>query len=150
MSTENKLGNQELLAKLQQARTLLDECVAGLGGQPLRRPKKKPPLSRSHKPHTVPSLDFDVHERAFVKTHGRTLNGPKRFVLLLAYLTKGQVGKEIQLKEVEKHWNKMTAPSLLAGEFNRFYTNGAKEKGWVNTKKTGAYFLRASWQDIFK
>ena len=125
MSTENKLSNQTLLAKLQQARTLLDECIAGLEGQ-LRRPKKEPPPERSHKPHAVPSLDFDVHERAFIKTHARQLSGPKKFVLLLAYLAKGQAGKEVLLKDIENHWNKMTAPNLLDGNFNRFYTSSQK------------------------
>src|SRR5438105_8955438 len=122
MSTENKTNNRELMKKLQQARGLVGECIAGLEAQSVRRPKKGRALSRSHKPQAAFDPDFDVHKRAF----------------------------EIQLKEIEKHWNKMTAPSLLGGEFNSFYTNGAKEKGWVNTKKAGAYLLRPSWQDIFK
>jgi hypothetical protein len=87
-------------------------------------------------------LDFGVNERAFVKTHARQLSEPKKFVLLLAYLAKGQAGKDVQLKDIENHWNKMTAPNLLDGNFNRFYTSSAKENGWVNTKKQSAYFLR--------
>jgi hypothetical protein len=152
MSTESNPNiNQELSTKLQQIRSLVDECIAGLRGRP-RRSRSTSPATRheSSKARSGPApvLDFDVHERAFVKTHGRNLTGPKKVVVLLAYLTKGQVGKEVQLKEIEKHWNKMTA--LLGGEFNRFNSNSAKERGWVNTKKTGLYFLRPTWKDIFK
>jgi len=90
-------------------------------------------------------LDFTRPERAFIKTYARALSGPRKFVLLVAYLAKGQVGKEVQLNEVHKHWNKMTA--LLEGKFNRFYSNTAKDDGWVDTKKKGVYVLTASWKE---
>ena|SRR2546428_116420 len=105
------------------------------------RPKKAPKLTSSQE------LDFDMPMRAFVKTHGQKLSGPKKFVLLAAYLAKGQEGKEVQLKEIERHWNRTT--SLMGGRFNRFYSNIAKENGWVNTRKAGIYILRQSWKAIF-
>ena len=146
MSKESKTNTPELLEKLQQARTLLDECVAAVGTVSSSRVVKRSP-KRSHKPA---SLDFGANERAFIKAHARGLSGPKKFTLLLAFLSNGKSGLEIELSEVEKHWNRMTAPNLLDGRFNRFYSNTAKENGWVNTKKKGIYFVRPAWQDIFR
>lgn len=150
MSKESKTDNRDaLLTKLQRARTVLDECIASLEGRSATKPRgvsARPAPSHKLAPT---KLDFDAHERAFIKAHAWQLSGPRKFVLLLAYMTKGQAGKEVQLKDIEKHWNKMTAPNLLDGNFNRFYTNSAKESGWVNTKKQGIYFLRPQWRDIF-
>jgi hypothetical protein len=151
MSKENKLTNDDLLTRLRQARTLIDECIAGIKGQPQR--KSAGTSAHAPRPKTASAsrdLDFDVHERAFVKAHARKLSGPKKFVLLLAYMTKGQTGKEVQVKDIEKHWNKMTSKSLMDGEFNGFYPNRAKEQGWVNTKKQGVYILRPSWTQVLK
>lgn len=152
MSTENKSSTpQELLAKLHQARTLVDECIAELQGQPRRKSARA--LPHAPRPESAPAprdLDFDAHEKAFIKAHARQLGGPKKFVLLLAYMAKGQAGKEVQLKDIEKRWNKMTSKSLMDGKFNSFYPNKAKEGGWANTTKQGVYVLRPSWQDIFK
>jgi hypothetical protein len=92
-------------------------------------------------------LDFTKSERAFVKSYVKGLSGPKKFVLLIAYLTKGQAGKEVQLQDVQQRWNRMT---VRLGKFNRFYTNEAKENGWVDTKKKGGYVLTASWREILE
>jgi hypothetical protein len=43
----------------------------------------------------------------------------------------------------------MTAPALMAGDFNRFYSSAARENDWVDTKKPGVYFLRPSWGSAF-
>jgi len=151
MSTENNPTNhKDLLTKLHQARELLDECITGLDGQPHRKPKGESARpAPSHKP-TPTELDFDAHERAFIKTHAKGLSGPKKFVLLLAYMAKGQAGKEVQLKDIEKRWNKMTSKSLMDGKFNSFYPNKAKEGGWINTTKQGVYVLRPSWNQVLK
>jgi len=152
MSKESKTGNQaDLLSKLHQARTLVDECIAEIQGQPLHKAARTPAHAPRQKSAPVPrDLDFDVHERAFVKTHARGLSGPKKFVLLVAYLAKGKVGTEVSVKEVEKRWNKMTASNLLDGEFNTYYSTTGKENGWVNTKKQGVYVLRPSWTQVLK
>ena len=44
----------------------------------------------------------------------------------------------------------MTSSNLLGGKFNRFYTNVAKESGWVNTPSKGSYTLRSSWMEVFE
>jgi hypothetical protein len=147
MSKENKSA---LLANLHQMRALVDQCIAELEAKPPRKPAKS--LVRSSRSDDVAAprdLDFDANERAFVKAHARNLSGPKEFVLLVAYLAKGKAGTGVELNEVKKRWNKMTAPNLLDGEFNHFYTSSAKESGWVNTAKQGVYVLRPSWKDIF-
>jgi hypothetical protein len=138
----------DLLSKLQQARSLLGECIATLGDGPSRK-GKRPTSTSPGESHAAPHLDFDTNGRAFVKAHARGLSGPKKFTLLLAFLSKGKPGVEVELSAVEKHWNRMTAPNLLDGKFNRFYSSTAKENGWVNTKKKGLYFLRPSWRQIF-
>lgn len=150
MSKENR-NNSSLAKKLQHARSLVDECIAEIQGQPLHKTART--LAHAPRQKSAPAprhLDFEAHERAFVKAHARALSGPKKFVLLVAYLAKGKVGTEVDLKDVERRWNKMTAPSLLDGKFNGFYTSAAKEQGWVSTKKQGVYFLRPQWRDILE
>ena len=95
-------------------------------------------------------LDFGMQERAFIKRNAAGLSGPKKFVLLVAYLAKGNLGREVLLKDVAQHWNRMTAPSLLGGKFNRFYSNSSRENDWVETKKPGVYSLRPSWHAAIK
>jgi len=108
--------------------------------------KSSPAAGRSPK-STHDKFDFSKPERAFFKTHARNLSGPKKFVLMLAYLAKGLTGTEVALRDIEKHWNKMT--SHLGVKFNRFYSTSAKDNGWVDTPKTGAYVLCPSWREAF-
>jgi hypothetical protein len=91
-------------------------------------------------------IDLSLPERAFFKKYSPSLSGPKQFVLLLAYLAKGKVGNEVPLSEIKSRWGKMT--SILDCDFNPSFTNTAKEKGWVDVKKTGIYVLHSSWQGI--
>ena len=83
-----------------------------------------------------------------MKVHARGLSGQRKFVLLIAYLAKGVVGKEVQLQEVRKYWNRMK--SLLDNPFNTFYSNTAKDNGWVDTKKKGVYILTKAWQEVLQ
>lgn len=96
-----------------------------------------------------PSFDFSMQERAFVKRHANGLSGPRKFVLLVAYFSKGKVGQDVLLRDIEIAWNRMTAPALMAGKFNRFYSNAARVNDWVETKKSGVYSLRPSWDRAF-
>jgi hypothetical protein len=155
MSKENKPSNKDLLRKLQQARALLDECIAGLagGGSTIARTPKKGGVSQqspSKKSNTMtPNVDFEKPIRAFIKQYAKGLSGPKKFVLLLARLAKGDPKKEVPLQEVETHWRRMKSKSLLGMDFNRFYPAQARENDWVDSKKKGTYTLRPSWQQIF-
>jgi hypothetical protein len=57
----------------------------------------------------------------------------------------GELGKEVELKEIQKLWNRMTASNLLGMEFNYKYPTAAKEQGWVDTKRKGFYSLCPDW-----
>lgn len=92
-------------------------------------------------------IDFSLNERTFVKRYVADKSGPKRFTLLLAYLSKGDVDKNIELSEIRKHWNKMATKTLL-GKFNRFYPNDAKTRGWIDSKEYGNYNLTNEWQNV--
>jgi hypothetical protein len=91
-------------------------------------------------------IDFSLPERAFFKRHSSSLSGPKQFVLMLAYLSQGKVGHEVALSEIKNRWGKMT--SILHNDFNPSFTNTAKERGWVDVKKTGIYILHSTWSEI--
>ncbi len=112
-----------------------------------RAPKKKAKAATKAKsaPKVPTTLDFTKSDRAFMKAYAKGLSGTRKFVLMVAYLAKGQAGKEVQLNDVQKRWNKMTA--ILAVTFNTFYSNTAKDDGWVNTSKQGVYTLTPSWKE---
>ena len=140
------MPSREIVEKLNQIKQLADECLSELGENRAKERSKK--LS-SFKPVST-KLDFSLNERAFVKKYARSLSGVKKFVILLAYLAEGRVGKEVELKDVQKNWNKMTASNLLGCKFNTFYSNTAKDNGWVNSPRKGVYTLRQSWMEVFK
>ncbi len=140
------MDNQKLKKNLELIKALVEESLHELGERKSSKPKRTR-VSRANETH-LPSLDFGMSDRAFIKKYGKKMGGPQRFTLLLAYLTKGSIDKSIKAKEVQKHWNRMTA--LLDGEFNSAYSCRAKDKDWVDTKKRGEYNLRPSWERIFK
>lgn len=92
-------------------------------------------------------IDFSLNERAFVKRYAADKSGPKKFTLLLAYLSKGEINKNVELSEIRKYWNKMATKTLL-GKFNRFYPNNAKTHGWIDSKEYGNYNLTNEWQNV--
>lgn len=108
-------------------------------------------ISTTHhaKQKSSESLDFSMGIRGFVKRHAKGMSGPKKFTLLLAYLAKGDLDKTILFVEIKKHWNNLTAKSLLGMEYNSFFASSAKESDWVKTEKNGSYNLRPSWKAIF-
>ena len=94
----------------------------------------------------VEDLDFTLNERTFAKRYVAGKSGPKKFTLLLAYLVKGEVGKSIKLNIIKKCWNRMKAKNLL-GQFNMFYSNEAKVRGWVDPGEYGMYCLAKEWRN---
>jgi hypothetical protein len=143
------MDNAKLTSSLQQIKSLVDECLAGLGDstKPKRATKETPAPSLAPKPL---SIDFDIPLRPFIKKYARGMGGPAKFVLLLSRLTKGELKQEVAIEEIQEHWDKMKAKSLLGIGFNRFYSGAAKDNDWVESKKRGFYNLRPSWKDIFK
>lgn len=143
------MDRDKLISSLHQIKALTEECLENLGDstRPKRATKKTPtPL---HAPRVL-SIDFDKPLRPFVKQYAKGMSGSKKFVLLLSRLVKGDLKKEVSLEEIQEHWNKMISKSLLAQDFNYFFSAQAKDNDWVETKKKGFYNLRPSWKDILK
>jgi hypothetical protein len=137
--------NREIfIQKLEQIKNLTEECLSEISSKPELKTKRK---NTERSISSLVNIDFDMNERAFIKKYSQGMGGPKKFVLVLAYLVKGKVGLEKTLTEIEKRWNKMT--SLLKGKFNRYYSARAKENNWVDSRKSGFYFLTKNWKEIF-
>jgi hypothetical protein len=90
-------------------------------------------------------VNFSTPMRAFVKAHSRTLSGPKKFALLVAYLSKNDPGKTVPLTDIEGSWKKMTG---LLGKFNPAHSTRAKDNGWVDSPKQGVYVIVPGWEVI--
>ena len=97
-----------------------------------------------------PELDFSLNIRAFANKFAKNKSGPKKFVLLLAYLARGEPRKDINLAEIREKWNSMSSKRLLDGEFNYFYSNEAKTQGWVDSNKRGTYCLTDNWREVYE
>ena len=139
------MNKEKLIQSLKQIRSLVEDSLLELSAiHKTDISEKKIQQSKCFSGE----IDFDMNERAFIKKYGKGMSGPKKFVLILAYLVKGKVGQEKSLSEIENHWNKMT--SLVGGKFNRFYSARAKENNWVDSKKTGFYQLTSDWKKIFQ
>ena len=146
MQTENKVAQHEhLLTKLNEIKRLVDECIVTL---PSGNPSGFIPPNKASRMVSTTKLDFKINNRAFIKKYGKDLSGPKKFVLLIAYLAQGEIHKEVAVHDIEKQWNAMDG--LLGMEYNGKYPTAAKDNGWVDSKKRGNYFLAESWQEIFK
>ena len=141
-------AEQELDNKLRKIQSLVGDCI-DLVVQ-LQKTPSSSAKPAAHTRRSDASVRFDMHSRRFVKCYAKNLgSGSKKFVLILAYLTKGDTSKEMPLNEIEQLWNRTSSKTLLAMKFNRFFPTTAKENGWVDSKKRGFYILDRSWKDIF-
>ena len=150
MSNESKIMDREKIClSLQQIKALAEECLTHFGDSAKpKRPSKEPTTRLA--PASLVSIDFDKPLRPFIKQYASGLSGPKKFVLLLSRLVKGDLKKEVAIEEIQKHWNKMKAKSLLGLEFNHFYPARAGENDWVETKQKGLYNLRPNWKQALE
>ncbi len=149
MSKGNKLSEKDIASRLLEARAIIDECVTAFSKGKVRGGSKssvKPASAKSARPA---KLDFGLNEKNFVKTYAKGLSGPKKFTLLLAHMTKGKTGADVEVSTINSKWNKMKAKNLLGYAFNRKYPNEAVTYGWVDSKKYGFYHLRPGWMGIF-
>ena len=89
--------------------------------------------------------NFSTPMRAFVKAHARTLSGPKKFALLVAYLSKNNPENTVPFIDIESNWNKMTG---LLGKYNPAHSTRAKDNGWVDSPKQGVYVIVPGWEVI--
>ena len=137
----------ELDGKLRQMQLLIGASI-DLVAQLREGPKQSAKPSRRMRGNDT-SIRFEMNERAFVKRYAANLSGgPKKFVLVLAFLTKGDASKEVSLNQIEQLWNRMKSKALLGMKFNRFFPTTAKENGWVNSQRRGFYSLDRSWKSI--
>lgn len=150
MQKENKADNKTLIKKVELARDTLNEILIDLSDATSGKAHATVKLSPSAPRTSVTSIDFSIPLRAFVKRHAAGMNGAKKFVMLLAYLAKGNLDKAIELADLEREWKRMTAKNLLAVKFNRLYSSEARENDWVHTEKAGSYKLRPSWKSVFE
>lgn len=141
-------SQQEMVHKLRDIQALVTECL-----ELLAQPKQTRSQSAKKKDkikHTATSVRFSMNERAFMKKYANTLSsGPKKFVIVLAYLAKGDKDKDIASNEIKQLWNRTKAKTLLGMKYNRYFPAAAKENGWVDSKKRGFYCLTDSWKEIF-
>lgn len=139
------MEKNELLQKLNQARDIIIECLEVLGKNGERASIKTVRTEGRKKGDLLAEVDFEKPIRPYVREYTKDKSGPKKFTLLVAYLTKGDVSQSVLLSEVKKQWNKMKR--LLGGDFNRFYSSQARDKDWVYSPKQGLYTLRPKWKD---
>lgn len=143
------MNQKQLSEKLNAARQLIDECIKELpklaakpGGARDRANTKKKGVGDAE-------INFGLNERNFIKTYAKGLSGPKKFVLLLAWVVRGKGNTDTNLKILETKWNKMKAKPLMGFKFNTFYSTEAKTQGWIDSKKSGTYRLTNTWRKIF-
>lgn len=135
------MNDNQLIARVEKA----EKDIADLKKAVFVSNRPKPKIKRGS--HQEP--DFSLNIRAFVKRYAAGKSGPKRFVLLLAFLAKSEVGVDVELEKVRNEWSKMSAKNLL-GKFNRFYPNEAKTQGWADSKAHGTYCLTNAWKEIYE
>jgi len=129
MSKGNKTSEKEIAARLLEARTIIDECVAMLSKGKVQSEIKLPAKATSAKSARPTRLDFGLNEKNFIKNYARGLSGPKKFTLLLVHMTKGKTGADIEVSAIISKWNKMKAKNLLGYTFNGKYPNEAVTQG---------------------
>jgi hypothetical protein len=98
--------------------------------------------ARTRKSSSV-KANFSTPMRAFMKAHARTLSGPKKFALLVAYLSKNDTETTVPFNDIERNWKNMTG---LLGKFNRAHSTRAKDNGWVDSPNQGVYVIVPGWE----
>lgn len=109
--------------------------------------KASKPVAKVHaasRPAT--KLSFSLNSRAFMNKYARSMNGSRKFTLLLAHLSQGKTGQEISGERIASTWNRMK--SVLGGAYNAAHATRAKAEGWIDSPKWGHYALSDSWKEV--
>jgi hypothetical protein len=139
------MNTEKIRASLKQIESLVKECLEAIGDQgPARRVQTPRPIRADARARSN-SLDLTLPFRAFVNEYAHDMSGREKFTLVLAHVLQGDLKAESTLETITRAWNR-TKGSL--GNFNVAYTTRAKDKGWVDSPRTGVYVLRPSWTEI--
>lgn len=92
------------------------------------------------------AIDFGVNARAFFKKYSPGLSGPKKFVLVLAYLSHGNLEQKETFEDISNQWGEVKG--LLGDDIQTMYGTRAKEQDWVDSPQKGIYVLRPKWLGI--
>jgi hypothetical protein len=134
--------DSSVASKLKQVKVLVDECLRSLDNQENHQTEAIP----TETPNSVAQeIDFTRPIRPYMKTFV-DLSGSRKFVLLLAWLAKGDPEKQIPLADVQSQWDNMSG--MLKIKFNRKFSSEAREADWVDTRKSGLYNLRPNWTKV--
>jgi hypothetical protein len=142
------MKREKLISSLRQIEQLVANCLEAadeLPSSPVVRRKGTNPTDRAQGRSEKP--EFALPLRPFAKKHARNMSGPQKFALVLAHMTKGQIGVEVELTPIRKAWSKMTE---LLDDFNFAYPTRAKNHGWVDSPKKNVYTLLPGWTEILR
>lgn len=140
------MDQQEIIKYIDKIVVSLEDLRSKIGTD--NASKKKIKNAIADKNVLFSEEDFGKNPRAFFKKYAKDLSGPKKFVLCLAYLVKGDSTDIKTLDEVSAIWS--SVHGLMGADFKRMYGTRAKEYDWVDSPKTGSYTLNPNWSDIFK
>jgi hypothetical protein len=96
----------------------------------------------------ISGLDYNLDAASFAEKYAYKLNGPRRFLLMLAYFAKGRANTPVPVLSVRDEWRKLSGKNQL-GSFNGLYSNKAKKLGGADSLKRGVYILTDNWQNCF-
>src|SRR5437899_2896516 len=106
MPKGNEPRGAELRNRLEEARKLLDEAIALVGTDNNNVRRNQPAAPKKAVPNKV-ALDFSMSIRAFIKANTKSMSGPKKLVMLIAYLAKGQETARVPVAEITGAWTRM-------------------------------------------
>jgi hypothetical protein len=138
------MDKENLLRKFHEIKAIAEECIASLGDVKTQKTFKDASLVLA----SNTAINFSLNIRAFIKRYAKGKSPAKKFVLIVAFLSRGKIGFDVKVNEVEKNWNKMTSEDLLGNKFNSKYPVEAKNDGFVNSTKRGLFHLTDEWKRI--
>lgn len=142
------MNGKNLKQKLTQIGVLVDECLRELGNDRIQidAGRTAPKILTKSSGNVEP--DFTLNSRAFFKKYAKGLSGPKKFVLTIAYIVKGELVVNVTTDQVKKIWN--DHQSLFGGKLTTgVYGTRAKESGWIDPVGNNLYHLNSTWKEIF-
>jgi len=93
-------------------------------------------------------IEVTLGIRPFLKRHVTAkTSGPKKFVILLAWMAKASTSKEVKLDDLAQQWAAVKGP--IRGTYQRVYATRAKDAIWADTPRPGVFKLLPNWKAAF-